>query len=212
MTVRQKRFWLTSLLVLLAACSSAKKNASEKPELSELQGKKVAFLSVEGEATARKIVEVALINQLVQRGTFILISKQEVDAAQKAPDQDPMDWRGIATRAGADYALQAQVLQFEAPIQEGYSTREVQDSQLAEEMGTDGKTQQVFKAKSLNGHVRIQLTFTRLIDGETKTAVAEAEEKIEANSQSSSIRLPPQLRFLEDLSNKAFRKFFDQYN
>lgn len=194
----------------LVSCSSAKKKSSL--ELSELHDKKVALLSVDGEETPRKIVEVALVNQLVQRGTFHLISKQDVEAARNSPVQDPTDWRGIAKRAGADYALQAKVLQFEAPIHEGYSQEEVYDSQLAEEMGTDGKTERIYKVKSMDAKVRVQLQFTNLETQETKSGIASAEEKVEADAKSSSIHLPPQLRFLENLSNRAFREFFNQYN
>jgi hypothetical protein len=198
-----------AVALLLAACSSAEKK--KLPELSSLEGKKVALISIEGEETSRKIVEVALINQLLENGTFILISKQNVEAARADFRQDPTDWEGIAKRAGADYALRAQVLQFDAPLHEGYSTEEAQDSQLAEEQGTDGKTQRVYKVKALDGHVRIELNFTRLSDGETRTGVAEAEDRIEANARTTSIHLPPPLRFLEKLANRAFKSFFEKY-
>jgi hypothetical protein len=199
---------LLALSVLLISCSSAKKKAT--PELSELEGKKVALVEVEGESTPRKIIEVALVNQLVHRGTFNLIAKQDVEASRVAVDQDPTDWKGIAKRAGADYALRAKVLKFEAPIHEGYSSEEVYDSQLAHEMGTDGKTQQVYKIKAMEGDVQIQLQFTRLEDGDTRTGIAQAQQKVEASAKTSSIHLPPQLRFLEDLSNKAFKEFFEK--
>jgi hypothetical protein len=203
-------FVLGAIALSLQACSSAKKKTT--PVLSDMNGKKVALISVDGEETPKKIVEVALVNQLVQRGTFILVPKPDVEAARAAPEQDPTDWKGIAKRAGADFALQAKVLKFDAPVREGYSSEEVVDSQLAEEMGTDGKTQQVFKTKSMEGDVQVELQFTRLEDGDTRSGVAEAREKVEANAKSSSIRMPPPLRFLEKLSNKAFREFFDRYN
>lgn len=169
-------------------------------------------MSLEGEPTAKKIVEVALVNQLVQKGTFELLSKGEVEAAQAAPEQDPTDWKGIATKAGADYILHANVLQFEAPIREGYSKQEVIDTQLAEERGTDGKTEQVYKVKAMNGHVKVRLTFTRLSDDDKRTAVAQADRQIEASAQAGAIHLPPKLRFLEELTNQAFQEFFEKFN
>ncbi len=203
--------WLIigGLAWVLASCSSAKKKTT--PELSDFLGKKVALVSIEGEPSAKKIAEVALINQLVRRGTFILISKQDVQKAASAPDQNPMDLQAIAKRAGAEFALEMKVLQFDAPISEGYSTEEEVDSQLGEEQGTDGKTERVFKVKSMDGHVRIQLRFTHLTDNEVRTGIAESEKRVEESANHSSIHLPPQLRFLESLSNQAFQDFFEQY-
>jgi hypothetical protein len=198
-------------MLFLIACSSSQVKKKESHELSALEGKKVALISVEGEETSRKIVEVALINQLVQKGTFDLVSKRAVETARTAPEQNPMDWKGIAQKAGADYALRAKVLQFEAETHEGYSTETVYDSQLAEEHGTDGKTEQVFKAKSLEGHVQVELSFTQIANQETWSQVAEAQDRVEASARTSSIHLPPKLRFLEDLTNKAFREFFERY-
>ncbi len=210
MTKKAFEFAVLGLIISLTACSSAKKKSSSHVELGQFEGKKIALMGIEGEPTAQKIAEVALINQLVQRGSFILIPKQEIEMARKAVEQDPMDWKGIAKKAGAEFALQVQVQAFDAPIHEGYSKREVVDSQLAEEQGSDGRTEQIFKVKSMDGHVKYLLTFTHLTDIDVKSGVAEAEEKVESSAQSSSIHLPPKLRFLEDLSNKAFREFFEK--
>src|SRR4051812_36998742 len=110
MKIKLRWIYLLGCIFSLAACSTAKKKTL--PALSDLQGKKIALVSIEGEATAKKVVEVALINQLIQRGTFILISKQDVETARTAPNQSPTDWQGLAKRVGADYALQAEILQF----------------------------------------------------------------------------------------------------
>ena len=201
-------------LIPFAACTSAPKQPGTI-DLDTLAGHTVALVSIDGESTAQKIVEVALINQLLHRGTFTLISKQELESARKDPTQDPTDWRGIAKRAGADYALRVQILKFEAPIYEGYSTREVRDSQLAEEQGTDGKTEQVYKVKAMEGHVKFELKWTHLTPGnkeiETRTTLAEAQERVEASAHNTSIHLPPPLRFLETLSNRAFSQTFGGY-
>ena len=191
------------------SCSSAKKKSTL--QLDELSGKKVALVSIDAEDTAKKIIEVALINQIVERGTFILISKQEIELARAAADQDALDWKGIAKRAGADYALQAKALEFDAPTHEGYSTEEVKDSQLAEEQGTDGITQKVFKVKAMDARVKVQLQFTQLSNGETRAGVAEGEDHVTENARNSAIHLPPKLRFLEALSNRAFKKFFEEF-
>jgi hypothetical protein len=195
----------------LGGCSHAKKKI---PELSELEGKKVALIEVDGEATARSITEVALINQLMKHGSFDIVSKQDVDAARTAPEQDPTDWRGIGRRAGADYALKAKILEFTSEEHEGYSSEEVEDSQLAAEMGESArKTQHLYKVKSLTGKVRVQLDFARtdVKDADLRSGVAESEDKVTAEAKTEAAHLPPRLRFLEKIENEAFRKFFEQY-
>jgi hypothetical protein len=206
-----RKFALALLACSLSACSHGAKRTT--PELSSLQGKKVALISVDGEPTARRVVEVALINQLTQRGTFILISKEDLEAARMAPSQDPMDYKGIAKRAGADYALRARVLQFDGDTHEGYSAIEYDDSVLAQEQGESArKAERLYKVESIVGHVRIQLDFTDVISGENRSAIAEAEDTVTAEGKDEAAHLPPKLRFLEKLCNQAFAKFFDQYN
>ena len=192
-------------------CSTGAKKTT--PELSKLEGKKVALVEIDAEPTARSVVEVALINQLVSRGSFILVSKGEIEAARKAPDISPTDLKGIARKAGADYALTARVLQFDADNRESYSAVEEEDSQLEAERG-DGKTERIVKQKSLAGIVRVQLQFSGVskeADPEPRTGIAEAEKEIVEDSKTGAIHLPPKMRFLESLANEAFRKFFDQY-
>lgn len=46
-----------------------------------MNGKKVALVAIEGEATEIKIIEVALVNQLMAHGSFFLISKEDLTKA-----------------------------------------------------------------------------------------------------------------------------------
>ncbi len=209
LSISKKMSLILPWTLLLMACSSSPKKLFNQPILSELQGKKIALVSIEGEPTAQKIIEVALVNQLIQRGSFILVAKPEIEAARSAPEQNPLDWKGIAKKVGADYALQIQVLQFNSSIHSGYSSREMIDTQLADEQGTDGKTDQVFQVKTLEGQVRFSLNFTNLINNDFRIALAQAQNKVLQSAETSSIHLPPKLRFLEDLSNQAFKQFFD---
>lgn len=209
MSAKRIQGWIAFLIIALGAgCSGAPKK-SDRVSLSSLEGKKIALVSVEGEDTARKITEVALINQLVKHGSFELLSKGAVEKARADVDQDPSDWKGLAQRAGAELALRVKVTEFKAEVQTGYHQEEVYDSQLAEENGTDGKTERVYKAKSLDGAVKFDLQFTDLVSQKTTFGTAEANETIQAGAQTSAIHLPPRLRFLEQLSNTAFRKFFE---
>ena len=206
---------LGAALALAAGCSTAKKKTA--PELARLEGRKVALVDIDGEETARRVVEVALINQLANRGTFILVSKQDVEAARAAPDQSPTDWKGLARRSGAEFALRAKVLEFSAETREGYSSEMVEDSQLAQEQGESArKSERIFKAKAIDGKVRVQLEFTELSPKDAsdavRVAVAEKTDRVSGDEKDGAIHLPPKLRFLENLTNEAFREFFERYN
>lgn len=203
---------LTLVFVALLAISCATSKKILTPRLSKLEGKKVALIDIEGETTAKSVVEVALVNQLLQKGSFTLIGKKEVEAARLAPDQNPLDFKTIAKRVGADYALLAKVLEFSAEEKEGYSAEEVEDSQLAAERGkAEGKTHRLFKVKALHGKIRVELKFIALSDGDIRTGVAESDEQLLQDQRKEAIHLPPKLRFLEKTANIAFKNFFEKY-
>ncbi|MBL7715317.1 MAG: hypothetical protein JNL01_07585 [Bdellovibrionales bacterium] len=206
---------LTAAVALVASgCASSRKKTT--PELSNYEGKKVALVEVEGESTQTAIVEVALVNQLIKRGTFILVSKKEIDQARTQVGTDTSDWKAFAKAAGADIALRAKVIQFDADTHEGYSSEIVDDSQMAAERGeAHRKVEKVFKVKALRGRVQVELQFATLTGdnaGDLRYAVAQANEDVQESANKSAIHLPPKLRFLEKLTNQAFAKFFDQYN
>lgn len=203
--------WLALTGLALGGCSHARKKTVD---LSEMQGKKVALISIDGEDTARRVTEVALINQLIQHGSFDLVSKQDVEAARIAPEQDPTDWIGIARRSGADYALRAKVLSFDATERAGYSSEKVEDSQMAQDMGEDHRmTDHLYKVKSLTGKVQVRLDFSKTDpkDPDLRTGVAEAEDVATSGTRTEAPHLPPRLSFLQQLEGKAFAKFFEQY-
>lgn len=217
--MRQKpsRFFLIAAASLAAAMGisacSGRQTKKTNVEISDLAGRKVALVEVEGEPTARSVVEVALVNQLVQRGSFELVSKQKVEAARHEPSQDINDWRGIARAAGADTAMRAKVLTFEATENKGFSEEEIDDSEMEAETG-NGKTKRIFPVKSLEGHVAVQLEFTDVSpngNGNTTTGVAEASDSAQAEARTTAAHLPPRLRFLEKIANEAFKKFFDTH-
>lgn len=201
---------LVSVVAIATGCSGKKKK--DTVELSELKGKHVALMAVDGESTAKKVVEVALINQLVKNGTFIIVNKRDVEAARKRPEIDPMDWKRVAEAAGADLALNAKVLKFSADTQEGYSEEEVEDSQLAEERGDDGKTKRVYKVRSMKGEVEVELQFADVKNEDLKRGVAHGEDTVTVEAKDSAAHLPPALRFLEKIANKAFEEFFEKYD
>jgi hypothetical protein len=189
-------------------CSSAKKKTV--PELSQMLGKKVALVEILGEATARQATEVALINQLTERGSFEILSKQQIELARSYFAQDPSDWQGIAKRAGADYALKARVLEFESDEKEGYSKEVIEDSQMKAETG-DGKSERLYKVKALNGKVKVELQFADLAKSDIRTGIAEETAQALADEKTGAAHLPPRLSFLSGLLEKAFHRFFERY-
>ena len=200
-----------ALATLAGSCSSAKKKTT--PELSRLEGKKVALVDVEAEPTARTIVEVALVNQLIQRGSFQLLSKQDVDTAKAAPGVDTSDWKAVAKKAGADVALRAKVREFDAQTHEGYDKEMAEDSQMIEERGEEGRrTEKLIKVHSIRAKVRVELQFLTLDDNDLRTGVADAEtEEVRKDSRQGAARLPPKMSVLQKLTEGAFKKFFERY-
>jgi hypothetical protein len=205
-----KSFCLAALcLALFAGCAGAKKKTT--PELGNLTGKKVALVEILGEPTSVQVVEVALVNQLIARGTFELVSKKAVDAAKADPSVDTTDVKAIAKKAGADYALRVRIADFATDVTQGYSTEEVEDSQLKAERG-DGKTERLYKVKAMEGRFEAELTFVDLTTGETRSGTAKFQDKAESSEKTSAAKLPLRLSFLSKLANEAFKRFFDEYN
>ena len=192
----------------LVACTSPKK----KTELSlkDIEGKKVALTAIDAQPTTRTIIEVSLVNELLKHGSFILIPKQEIELIKNKPLQDPLDELGVAQKAGADFALQIRVLDFSAETREGYSREEIFDSQIAEEQGTDGKTQHLFKVKELTGRVELEWKWTQLATDLSLKTKTEAQDHIKAEAKTSAIHLPLRMQFLTQITQKAIRQFFNQ--
>ncbi len=206
MLARQTALWLV-IGLCLGACSTAKRKT---PQLSDFEGKSVALVDIEGEASERSVVEVALINQLAKHGSFVLVNKREIEAAKTAYDSDTTKWLDIAKKAGAEIALKAHVLEFNGDTQEGYSKEPIEDSQLEAERG-DGHDERVFKVKALRGKVCVQLTFHQLENHDERVGIAEAEGEVIEEARVKAARLPPKMRYLETLANQAFASFFEKY-
>lgn len=203
--------------LVFAGCKSTPKTPEPSPsptaEFRSFVGKKIALVDVEtlrGGDTARRVVEVALVNELMKRGTFELLAKEDVNAARTAPDQDPTDWRGVARRAGAEASLRIKVLQFFSEQKEGYSEQEIQDTYLEKETGKE-KSKRLYKVKALDSHVEYRLELVDLEQGKIFVDTIEKKSRIVADeSKGTSARLPPRLRVLESLSQTAFGEFFDK--
>jgi len=204
---------LQALILTAVACSSASKNPEDDTQGKEAEevflpgaDQKVALVEITGPDTSKKIVEVVLVNFLMKTGAFTLLNKKEVDKARAHHAQDPMDLNGIAKRAGADESLKIAVDIFKAEIVEGYSSEKINDPQLIEERGEEAKNEErLFKVKRLDGHVKLMLNFTNLMTLKTRTKVLEATDSKTSDEQKGAAHLPPKLRFLEELTEKALK-------
>ena len=197
----------------LSIWGCASKKRTDIPDLSEYSGKRVALIEIDGPSSSKAMVEVALVNQLVERGTFILISKREIERARAKASVNARDWKALSQAVEADLALKAQVLEFDAEESEGYNEEEVYDSQMAEERGKkEGTVKRLYKVKRLIGKVKIGLQFFRVNSGSVQSATVEESETLERDERKKSIHFPPRLRFMEELVNRAFQKFFDDFN
>jgi len=204
------------LLGALTACSSASKRTT--PRLSEMEGMRVALVEIDAEPSTRLSVEVSLVNELISRGSFILVNKADLEKAKQDPALAPGDHFALGQKLGTDYILKARVLNFSAEESSGYVNVRIEDSQLAAEQGDGARwTEKPVKAKSLIGTVQIELEFTDIrksnshTNDSVRTGLAVATERVDATEAKGAIHLPSRLSFLDKLTKKAIREFFNQY-
>jgi hypothetical protein len=177
-----------------------------------MRGKTVAIVGFEGTKTARKFAEVAIVNQVIERGSFLLIPQREIRKVKARVGVDPRNYTQIAAMSGADIALWGEFLAFDANTSEGYIEETIYDSQIAAEQGDDrGSVKQLIKVKTLEGHVKLKLFFQETINGEVLSDVTEVKEKIQHGERRRAVHLPPRLRFLEELTNRAVNQFFEKH-
>ncbi len=203
--------FFASVSLIAVGCSSAKKRPENEARLSDFAGKKIAIIEITGETTGQRIAEVALINQIRKRGTFVLVSKKDVSTARVAFDQDPTARLEIAKRAGADLALVMDVRRFSAEVRKGFDRNREYDSQMAEDRGeNEAEVDRLIPVHTMEGEVQFDLAFMPVDGSEPKQGEAAASRSITERAKDAAIHLPPKLRFLEELSNEAFEKYFEQ--
>jgi hypothetical protein len=150
------------------------------------------------------------VNQLRKHGSFFLVSKKEVQDARAAIESDQLDPVSLAKAAGADVALRAKVLEFEALERQGYREEDIEDSLYEKETGKKTR-KNLYKVKSLDGSVKFELVFTEVESREERRAIAAASDRMEAEGKTAAVRIAPKLAFLEMLSNRAFEEFFKEH-
>ncbi len=209
---------------ILGGCSSPSTKKTEgaptaKHSWKQWQGKKIAFIEVVDDLhslatpTNKRIIEVALINQLAALPDhLVLVAKSVIEAAKLQPQQNPLDWEGIARAAGADVAVRARVLQMTVDRQAGFVNQAVVDSQWQAEQGNDAQRLAQVAVQGLRGHVEIGLEWLDFATQARLSLQASASAQTEQKAETEAIHLPPMLRFLENLTNKAFKDCFSAYN
>jgi hypothetical protein len=65
--------------------------------------------------------------------------------------------------------------------------------------------------KSLTGKIKVELEWINVENGTTQKGTAEALDVVVAEARTRSASLPPKLRFLEELAQKAFQRFFETH-
>ncbi len=199
-----------ALLTGAAACSSTPKKLREN-SFRMAEGKRVALVDIDAENSARSIIEVSLVNALTRTGYFDLVAKEDVTKAKALPGMIPGDVREIAKAAGAEFALSIHAKKFFAEERKGHSNERVYDSQLAAERGRDaGETDRLYEVRVLEGEVETEFVLTHVETGDVVRSITKNKEEVIRDSRQGAIRMPPRLRFLEQVTQKAVDAFFDQ--
>lgn len=195
-----------SLLALILAAGCAGKKPITLLTQENLQDKRVAVAEIDGPKEARKHVEVALANEIIEHGRFQIIDRTTVNDA-KVTYPDRSDWKRLGEKVGADYVLGVKILDFSIKEREGYDSVEEEDSLLTEEAKSDepivGK--RYVKVKGDAGSVRLKMSFYDVAQGKMlQEGVGQASDNL--NTRDGNIR---KMDFLESLTAQAVQNFFD---
>lgn len=175
----------------------------------------MALAEIKGGVESRNHIEVALVNEIIDRGRFEIVDRTTVQKAL-ATYPTEADWQGLGQKIGADYILAFRVDSFDVNERQGYDKVEEEDSALAEELGTDeAVATRYVKVKSYQGNVTLQGRFFDVaFDRVSYEGKGMATEAIASNDLSTKkgarSEMPRKMQLLEGLSQKAVRDFFEQ--
>jgi hypothetical protein len=167
------------ILVGVSACTSSQKKSHE-PELAAVYGKSVALTELKTESFShQKLVRSSLIDQLVNRGTFVLVSKYAVEEAREALGV-AANLKQVAQKAGGEYMLRIELLKL-VPTQ-------------AEETSQE---------KVKEGRAELKLEFTNLSQGGIFSDLAQSRDQIRENESVKDF----QYRLLRQAFQEFFERF-----
>ncbi len=196
-------------LITLVVCSAgcAKKKA-ETLNLRMLESKKVAVAEITGDEKSAKMVEIALVNEIIEQGRFQIVDRTTVkEALVTYPAEN--DRVRLGKKVGADYVLSVAIQEFKVTDRSGLDQVEEEDSQMTEEWKSSDpiKTKSYVKVKGREGIVRLMFKFLDVEKDEVIfKGIGSGRETVNSREQT----IPGQLKLLEGLSNRAVRDFFDR--
>lgn len=192
--------------IFLAGC--AHKKTIQPVTLSNLVDKHVALAEVKGSVESVKHVEVAIINEILDHGRFMIVDKATVqDALSIYPTES--DYEGLGKKVGADYVLGVKIKNFDIKERQGYDKVVTEDSVLTEESGEKKPVMgtRYVKVKSFEGLVKLECTFFDVLANKvTYQGIGEAT----ATENSRDKKYMGKMDLLERLSGQAITDFFEK--
>lgn len=197
---------LALLLLFVPACASKKKNQTETLSQHALRGKIIALAEVRGPKEARDLVEVALVNDIIEKGSLYVVDRTTVaEALATYPAEN--DRQRLGQKVGADYVLTLAIEEFKVIDRQGLDAVEEEDSVLTEEW-REKKTvvaKSYKKVRSSEGIVRLRFDFLDVSTGERAySGVGEVRETFHSRERD----LPRKMQLLESLTSQAVTDFF----
>jgi hypothetical protein len=202
---------LSVALFLVSQCfliGCAHKKTVEQITQDQLQSKRVALVEIKGADEATAHVEVAVLNQIRDKGRFEIVDKPSVqDALVIYPDES--DWQRLGKKVGADYLLSIKVVEFNVLERAGLDRVKEEDPVLEQESGEKKKViaSRYVKVKSYQGDVRLSCIF---YDVKENAIVYQGLGVASDTLNSRDGALPGKLHFLEQVTAKAMDNFFER--
>ena len=196
-----------SLALLFEGAGCSHKKVKERLSQKDLRSKVVALIGVDGAKEAALQTEIAIVNQVIEKGTFQIIDRAAVQAALVGHPADG-DWVALGHELNADYVLRLTVVEFKAETRQGYDVNEEEDSLLSTENRTPRKQKwkHYSKVKSQEGYVKLRVEFFDVATHEMAQSEATEARRI-FNSRDGEI--PRKLKMLEELTAQAVATYFE---
>lgn len=171
-----------------------------------LRGKIIALAEVRGSKEARDLVEVALVNDIIEKGSLYVVDRATAaEALVTYPAEN--DRQRLGKKVGADYVLTLAIEEFKVTDRQGLDAVEEADSVMTEEWHEKKPVaaKSYKKVRSSEGIVRLRFDFLDVGTGErADEGVGEARETFNSRERD----LPRKMQLLESLASRAVADFF----